>query len=132
MLHIRVQLVPIQYGTERVSAHACARKGRYFLRNVDFFFNKTSSNSGVARPSTLNSVKIGLEVESDDDEDVDDAEEVERDVTICGGAYCCGIGATSGVGGGSEGGFCVYVKCAEGTPCAYFDGRGGSGITLLV
>jgi hypothetical protein len=88
-----------------IGACTCARKGGYFLLHVDFFFNKTSSNSGVAaRPSRVNSVKIGLEDETDDDEDVDDADEVERDVTICGGAYC-GIGATSGVGGGSECGF---------------------------
>jgi hypothetical protein len=74
---------------------------------VDLFFDKTSSNSGVAaRPSRVYSVKIGLELETDDDEDVEDADDVERDVTICGGAYC-GIGATSGVGGGSEGGFCM-------------------------
>lgn len=64
---------------------------------------------------------------------MEDADEVERDVSIGGGAYC-GIGATSGVGGGCVGGFCVYatVACAEGTPCAYIDGRGGSGITPLV
>lgn len=108
--------------------------GGYFLLHVDFFFDKTSSNSGVPRPSGLNNVKIGLEDEVDDDEEMDDADEVERVVTICGGAYCCGIGATSGVGGGSEGGFCelATVACAEGTPRPYLDGDGGSGITPLV
>ncbi len=79
-------------------------------------------------------MKIGLEVETDEDEDVDDAEEVERDVTIGGGAYC-GIGATRGVEGcvpGSEG-FCGYatVTWGEGTPRAYFDGGGGAGIAHL-
>lgn len=109
---------------------ACTSDG-YFLLHVDFFFNKTSSKSGVARPSGLNNVKIGLEDEADDDEEMDDADEVERVVTICGGAYCCGIGATSGVGGGSEGGYAT-VTCGEGTPRPYFDGDGGSGITPFV
>jgi len=117
-----------------IGACTCAGHNSYFLLHVDFFFNKTSSNSGVARPSGRYSVKIGLEVETDDDEDVDDADEVERAVTICGGAYC-GIGATSGVGDwpGGEGGFCRYgrVTCAEGTPRAYFDGGGGWGIAPL-
>lgn len=103
------------------------------MLHVDFFFNKTSSNSGVPRPSGLNNVKIGLEDEADDDEEMDDADEFERVVTICGGAYCCGIGATSGVDG-CVGGFCGYatVTCGEGTPRPYFDGDGGSGITPLV
>lgn len=64
---------------------ACTSDG-YFLLHVDFFFNKTSSNSGVPRPSSLNNVN-GLEDEVDDDDEMDDADEVERVVTICGGAY---------------------------------------------
>jgi hypothetical protein len=108
----------------------------YFLLHVDFFFDKTSSNSGVPR-SGVNNVKIPLEGGVDDDEEMDDADEVERVVTICCGAYCCGIGAASGVGGeepGNEGGFCGYatVTCVEGTRRPYFDGDGGSGIIPLV
>ncbi|KAH9063726.1 hypothetical protein EDB83DRAFT_2315293 [Lactarius deliciosus] len=128
---IQMQRLDVTRETERgIGACTCAG---YFLLHVDFFFNKTSSNSGVARPSGLYSVKICLEVgtDDDDDDDVDDADEVERAVTICGGAYW-GIGATSGgvVGCvlGGEGGFCRY---AEGTPRAYFDGGGGLGIAPL-
>jgi hypothetical protein len=52
-------------------------------------------------------VKIPRELETEDAEDVDDAE---SDATICGGGYC-GIGKASGLGGcepGSDCGFCEW------------------------
>jgi hypothetical protein len=72
----------------RIQGIGACMSGGYFLLHVDFFFNKTSSNSGVPRPSGLYNVKTGLEDEVDDDEEMDDADEVERVVTICCGAYC--------------------------------------------